>query len=96
MFGTAVRVAAWRREQRGQPAERPEVLSPSRTEAAGVGLTTQKALDALPFRARVVLVGIDVAGYAVEEIAHVMGIDAHEAEGLLEDARARFAAALDR
>ncbi|MCB9608986.1 MAG: hypothetical protein H6716_20510 [Polyangiaceae bacterium] len=87
MYGTAVRVAVARRDGAGG-SDGPQTGGGSGARA--IGAREIAALGQIPFRQRVALVGVEVAGYTVEEVAGALGVAPEEALVLLREGRAKL------
>ncbi len=91
MYGMAVRVTAARRAAARELGASEVREGHDAHEAWAISAREMAALRRLPFRQRVAVVGVDVAGHAVTEVADVLGIAPEEVDGLLRDGRAKLA-----
>ncbi|MCB9609794.1 MAG: hypothetical protein H6716_24595 [Polyangiaceae bacterium] len=91
MYGTAVRVAVARRDG-GSGLDGPQTAGG--WGARAIGAREIAALGQIPFRQRVALVGVEVAGYTVEEVASALGVAPEEALVLLREGRSALATRL--
>ena len=91
MYGMAVRVTAARRAAARELGASEAREGHDAQAAWAVTAREMAALRRLPFRQRVAVVGVDVAGHAVTEVADVLGLAPEEVDGLLRDGRAKLA-----